>query len=84
MDGEEVEYTGTIWALSASSVGTHPFTCSALVYGKTSSLKRKLIRSSKLKHPSSDRYHATKSGVNHKFCSSVHLQNCKFIRLGKR
>ena len=93
VDGEKVEYTGTIRALAgapigqcsgtASNVGIHPFTCSAcnaLVQGKTSTLKRKLIRNSKLKYPRSDLYRATKSGVNHKFCSREHLQNALQVR----
>ncbi len=85
LGSEEMEYTGTIRALfgapngpctgTAKRDGAHPFTCDALPHAKSSSLYRKLSRNSTLKHPRSDEHRAESSGVNHKFCSSEHLQN---------
>ena len=84
---QKFNYKGTIRALSqaplgecmkiAKNTGAHPFTCDAcyaLAHGKTSVLNRRLQRNSVLKHPRSEDERALKSGVNHKFCSTDHLQ----------
>lgn len=87
-NGQQVTYIGTIRALQGStmgeckgvakSTGPHPYVCiacNALVHGKTSSLNRKLLRNNTLKHPRSVELRATKSGVNHKFCTANHLES---------
>ena len=93
VNGKLAKYTGTIRALPdspmgacsgiAKQTGPHPFTCDscdALVHGQSSPLNRKLLRNEKLKHPRSDRYRATKYGVNHKYCSKQHLQTALAVR----
>ena len=87
IDGEDIRYMGTIRALNqsplgactekASSMGKHPYVCNAcnaLVKGKTSTLRRKLLRDKLLTNPRSETDRATKRGVSHKFCSTEHLQ----------
>ena len=80
--GETLKLNGTIRALpgsqlgackkSASSTGAHPNVCSAcyaLVSGKTSVLRRRLLRYKKLKYPRSSLNRAAAIGVAHKFCA---------------
>lgn len=84
---EGKEMIGTIRALSAAPLGQctrvakgdgpHPYSCdacNALVHGQTSVLNRKLLREKTLRHPRTQEQRATQSGVNHKYCSSNHLQ----------
>ena len=93
VDGEKINYTGTIRALPASpkgacmgtalTSGPHPFTCEAcdaLIHGKSSPLNRRLQRNDTLKNPRSVQSRATKWGVNHKYCSKEHLQSALSLR----
>ena len=62
----------------ASTIGKHPFqcyNCYCLIHGKSSPLLRKYHRRNQLKYPRSDQLRATKSGVNHKYCSEMHLES---------
>ena len=87
LEDKTVRYVGTIRALSgaplgactgiASSRGGHAYICNAcyaLVKGKTSNLRRKLLRDDMLKNPRSLKNRATKRGVSHKYCSPDQLQ----------
>ena len=81
---------GTIRALSGAPIGPctklakpdgpHPYACDALVHGQTAVLNRKLLRDNQLKHPRLQEQRAIQSGVNHKYCSSTHLQIALNIR----
>ena len=81
-DQGRVQYVGTIYSVNcigtAKTSGEHPFQCAqchSLIHGKSSSLLRKLGRSQSLKYDRSDPERATKSGVQHKYCTTANLEN---------